>query len=84
MNLWEDRAIKEVSAAFGQTSLFLRNALPNLLGSISSDEQTQLFSTVRRLSRAKDQKGWGPGPRDNRQHRAPWKSVQTVLAYDLI
>ena len=36
MQQWEVRALKEVSATYGQSSLFLRNSLPNLLESIAS------------------------------------------------
>ena len=36
MNQWEDRTKKEVSATYGQSSLILRNALPNLLAAIAT------------------------------------------------
>jgi signal transduction histidine kinase len=34
MNRWEERAKKEISATYGRTSLVLRDALPQFLGSI--------------------------------------------------
>lgn len=84
MSRWESRTLKEVSAAYGQTSLVLRNALPDLLNSLqillSSEQRTPIQIGIDAANLLESSKEHGRGRADI----PTYVLSQVILEYQIL
>ena len=84
MSRWESRTLKEVSAAYGQTSLVLRNALPDLLNSLqillSSEPRTTVQIGIDAANLLESSKEHGRG----RAEIPTYVLSQVILEYQIL